>query len=102
MPICEQCHEKWSWWETIRTTTTLNPTLICPYCDNTQYVTQRSRMQMTVLPLISLLPLLLSGFTNLPKAIVLGPIPLLAIFALSLYPFLVHVGNEDETRPPLH
>lgn len=81
---------------------TFNPALTCPHCGQIQYASRRSRMQMAMLPMISLFPLLLNMFTSISKTVVLGLIPLLALTSLALYPFFMRVSNEDEMNPPLH
>lgn len=46
MPTCQICHNKWSWMQTIKKTSTLNPSMTCPHCDKTQYQTQKSKGKM--------------------------------------------------------
>lgn len=43
MPTCENCNNKWSWKQTVKKTSTLNPAMICPYCGKKQYQTQKSK-----------------------------------------------------------
>ncbi|HLR10655.1 MAG TPA: TIGR04104 family putative zinc finger protein [Sporosarcina sp.] len=100
MPTCEYCKKTWTWKETIQKTTSLNPALSCPYCRQIQYQTKHSRMQMSMLPMMSLFPLILSIFVDLPTGVTIGFILLLSIFAFVIYPFFIRIGNEEESIIP--
>lgn len=96
MPICEDCNNKWSWKQTIKKTTTLNPTMICPYCGEKQYQTQSSKMKISFLTPIVLLPLLIQIFFNVSGAVLFGLFPVLLIIILLLYPFLMKLSSKEE------
>lgn len=96
MPTCENCNNKWSWKQTIKLTTTLNPAIHCPHCGDKQYQTQKSKTKSSFLTIIILLPLLLNIFFDIPGAILLSLIPVLFIVAMLLYPFLVEISNREE------
>lgn len=96
MPTCESCHKKWSWKQTIKKTTTLNPEMICPYCGEKQYQSKKSKKKVAFLTLTVLLPLLIQAFFNVPVAALLSLIPLLAIFVFLLYPFSVELKCKEE------
>ena len=95
MPICENCNNKWSWKQTIKKTTTLNPTMTCPYCGEKQYQTQESKWKIGVLTPIILLPLLIQSFFDVPGALLLSLIPILAVLVVLLYPFLVKLSSKE-------
>ncbi|MDS9473222.1 TIGR04104 family putative zinc finger protein [Sporosarcina pasteurii] len=96
MPVCENCKSKWSWKQTIKKTTTLNPAMACPNCREKQYQTQSSKNKVSLLTAIVLLPLLLRSFFDIPKIVLLSSIPLLAVIVLLLFPFLVKLSSEEE------
>ena len=96
MPICENCNNKWSWKQTIKKTTTLNPAMICPYCEEKQYQTQKSKNKSSIFNTIILLPLLLQIFFDIPRAILLSLFPILFILVMLLYPFLVKISSREE------
>ncbi|MFD2760107.1 TIGR04104 family putative zinc finger protein [Lentibacillus juripiscarius] len=96
MPICQNCNNKWSWKQTIKKTTTLNPAMTCPYCGEKQYQTQKSRMKNGALNIVILLPLLLNIFFDIPGFILLSLFPILFIVIMSLYPFFIKISSKEE------
>ena len=96
MPICTSCKNKWSWKQTVKKTTTLNPEMSCPYCGEKQYQSKRSKTTAPFLGLIVLLPLLIQSFFDVPVVILLSLIPLLAVIVFILYPFLIELSSEEE------
>lgn len=96
MPICENCNNKWSWKQTIKKTTTLNPTMICPYCGEKQYQTQSSKMKISLLTPIVLLPLLIQIFLDVSRVVLVSLFSALCIVVLLVYPFLVKLTSKEE------
>ena len=96
MPICNICNNKWSWKQTVKKTMTLSPEMSCPYCEEKQYQSKKSKARAPFLSLIILLPLLIQAFFDVSGVILLSLIPLLAIIILLLYPFLVELSNKEE------
>lgn len=92
MPTCENCNNKWSWKQTIKKTTTLNPEMTCPYCGEKQYQTQKSKTIISLLSIVILLPLLL----QIPGAILLSVGPVLFVIVLLIYPYLVRLSSKEE------
>ncbi|PIC96767.1 hypothetical protein CSV69_04395 [Sporosarcina sp. P26b] len=95
MPTCQICHNKWSWIQTIKKTSTLNPAMTCPHCDKTQYQTQKSKGKMGILTLIVLLPLVIQLFFDIPGTIIFSLFPILFILVLILYPFIVKLSSQE-------
>lgn len=96
MPTCENCNNKWSWKQTIKKTTTLNPAMTCPHCKEKQYQTKKSRVKISFLTSIVLVPLLIQIFFDMPDSILLSLFPVLLVIVLVLYPFLVKLSNNEE------
>ena len=96
MPTCENCNNKWGWIQTIKNTTTLNPAMTCPHCKEKQYQTKKSRVKISILTSIVLLPLLIQNFYEIPNAILLSLFPVLLVIVLILYPFLVELSNREK------
>lgn len=96
MPICENCNNKWSWKQTIKKTTTLNPAMICPYCGEKQYQTQRSKMKISFVTPIVLLPLLIQIFFDVSRAVLFSLFPAVLIIVLLVYPFLLKLNSTEE------
>lgn len=92
MPICENCGQKWTWTQTIKTLFRLR----CPHCNKKQYETASSKRKggMSALLPLFLLPLnALTGSTWL-TTIVLIIAGLAIIFGV--YPFILKLSNEEE------
>lgn len=100
MPTCENCHNKWSWKQTIRKMFTLDTTLICPYCGERQYQTRKSKKKASILNLLVLSPLLLDIFFDVSVAILLSLFPILFIIIVSFNPSLMHLSNKEEVIIP--
>ena len=96
MPTCENCHNKWNWKQTIKKTFTLDPGMTCPYCGETQYQTQKSKMKSGFFNTIILLPLLINTFLDIPGIVLLSLFPVLFVLIMSLYPFLVEISSREE------
>jgi len=96
MPTCENCNNKWSWKQTVKKMTTLNPELTCPYCGEKQYQTQKSKTKAAFLTPIVLLPLLIQILFDVPGAVLLSLIPALAAIVFLIYPFLVELSCKEE------
>lgn len=97
MPICQKCQQKWSWFETIKRSFTLDQKVTCPKCGETQYFTYQSKVRGASLNFLVLLPLLINLFFDIPGTIVLCLFPIMFILTLSIYPLVVTLGNERET-----
>lgn len=95
MPTCDNCHNKWSWRQTIKKTTTLDPAMTCPYCGEKQYQTQKSKTKTSLFKAIVLSPLLLQIFFDIPGAILLSLFPILTVIFIPLYPFLVELSSRE-------
>ncbi|QOV12272.1 TIGR04104 family putative zinc finger protein [Viridibacillus arvi] len=62
LPVCEYCHEEWSWRVSIKKMFTLNRAMSCPSCGKKQYQTRKSRIRMSQLVLLSNLVLFINVF----------------------------------------
>lgn len=96
MPICKNCANKWTWKQTVKKTTTLNPEMICPYCGEKQYQSRNSKAVAPFLSLVVLLPLLVNILFDVPAAILLGLLPIIAVIIFLVYPFTVKLSCEEE------
>ncbi|PIC82850.1 TIGR04104 family putative zinc finger protein [Sporosarcina sp. P1] len=92
------CNNQWSWKQTIIKTTTLNPAMTCPYCEEKQYQTQKSKGEIGMLTPIVLLPLIIQMFFEVPEAIILSLFPILFILVIILYPFLVKLNSQEKYK----
>lgn len=95
MPTCENCKRKWTWKQTIKKTTTLNPAMTCPYCEGTQYQTQKSKNKVGIFTLIILSPLLIQIFFTMPMLVFISLPILLAVVVFLFYPSFVELSSEE-------
>lgn len=96
MPTCQNCHNQWNWKQTMKKITTLNPTMICPYCAAMQYQTQKSKTKTAILTPVVLLPLLLNIFFDISLAVLLSSYLILAVLVILLSPFLVELTSKEK------
>src|SRR5699024_3469843 len=97
MPTCQNCHEQWSWKQTMKAMFTLNVRLTCPHCGSEQYLTAKARKRTNMVNFL------------IPFAILPGPVfdlaPLASISIFAATAVLVFVINpclmewSDEEAP---
>ncbi|WP_188634405.1 TIGR04104 family putative zinc finger protein [Lentibacillus kapialis] len=91
MPTCENCNTKWSWKQTIKKTSTLDPAMTCPYCGEKQYQTQKSKTECASLIPIILLP---NFFIEL-GSLLLILFTVLILLCVLFHPFFVEISNKE-------
>jgi CXXC-20-CXXC protein len=96
MPICQNCGCKWTWRETFAKMFTFKNIIRCPSCDTSQYISKKSRNQLslfTVMPFLIWIPFVSFG------------VPLVYILVLEFVsyalvlmgmPYLYKLSNEEE------
>lgn len=87
----QNCHSKWSWKQTLQKSITLMPSVTCPYCNEKQYQTRKSKVTNS---------LLVGGiilFTSAIRVFTTMPIVMWIIIAyFLLHPFLMKLKSGDE------
>ena len=96
MPTCNQCGTRWSWKQTFKKMWTLSNSMTCPYCEENQYQTKRSRTKCAFINLIILLPMLLNIFLHLSPVLLFGSFIILALVIFLLTPLLIELSNKEE------
>lgn len=98
MPTCENCNNKWSWKQTVKKTSTLNPAKICPYCEEKQYQTQKSRVKGAFFTgIVVFLMLFIPNTFDISLAGTIGLLPILIAIILLIYPYLVKLSSTEES-----
>ncbi|WP_102691759.1 TIGR04104 family putative zinc finger protein [Rummeliibacillus pycnus] len=96
MPICRQCGHKWSWKETFVKLYTFKNKLTCSYCKSNQYISKKSKDQLSLYTII--VPLVYIPLVSIGVSI--GYILTCGITTYILMsicmPFLIKLSNEDE------
>ena len=98
MPVCQNCHQKWTWKQTFKKSFTLDNGMYCPYCEKKQYITKASRVRSA---LILFLPITLLNVWNLsfgPSMIILYIWIILIPLVIGLYPFWVELSSTEKTN----
>ena len=96
MPICQNCHNKWTWKETFKKTSVFISGMTCSYCNEKQYVTARTKKISAIFPVIIIFMLFLSNLYFGPSYIVyLGVLTLIFLYVI-LNPFFVKLSNEEK------
>ncbi|SEQ36368.1 cxxc_20_cxxc protein [Virgibacillus subterraneus] len=92
MPVCQNCGEKWTWKQTIKTMFRLK----CPHCGEKQYESVSSRIRGGVFVLIPLVLLPINAWLEFS----LGTMVILAIIfasiVIGLYPLILKLSNKEE------
>lgn len=96
MPVCQNCHYKWSWKETFKRSFTFGNAMICPHCEEKQYLSARLRKRSTIIPFMIISIIMLCNLFFGPSYFyVITLISLLPLF-FGIYPFFVELSNEEE------
>ena len=96
MPTCQSCGHKWSWKGTFVRMFTLKNKLRCPSCDSLQYVSKKSRNQIsfiTFAPFLIWIPLISFG---VPQGYILFFELVAYVLVFMGMPFLCELSNKDE------
>lgn len=94
MPVCQTCHYKWSWIETMKKSYKIQ--LQCPKCKTKQFITKKSRWRFWFVTVIALVFLPISTQLSINKVISFIVFFLIYIVAICFYPFVIKLTNEEE------
>jgi len=93
MPICQNCDQKWTWKQTMKTLFKF----ICPYCGKKQYESASSQLRNSILGIVILL--IFSSIViwfNLSVGIASMLVIILSMLTLGSYPFMLKLSNHKE------
>jgi len=97
MPTCQNCHNKWSWKQTVKKLRHLNNEMFCPYCGEKQYRSNKSKNIIPFIVPIMSLPVFIKFFFDVPIVILFSLFPLLVVIIIFiLFPFSIKLSNEKE------
>lgn len=96
MPICQNCHNQWSWSHTFKKSFNLGGGMACSFCGEKQYYSARFRKKSTIIPFIMIALIMIANLFFGPALIfvfaILGLLPLV----LMINPFFVELSNKEE------
>ncbi|MGM9931769.1 TIGR04104 family putative zinc finger protein [Pradoshia sp.] len=96
MPTCKACGNSWTWSSSLKAILSFRQSMICPYCQKSQYQSQSSRFRTSFITMIPLL--LLPFFILFQLSITVTLLIELAILIIILFvlPFVLILSNHDE------
>lgn len=96
MPTCQNCGNKWSWFDSIKKLITFRKSMKCRHCGEFQFQSAASRNITTFLVLIPLITIPFSVMfqLNLTFSLLLEAVILLV--ALSIMPLFLKLTSKDE------
>lgn len=92
MPICQNCGNKWTWKQTIKTIFKLR----CPHCGQKQYESTSSRIRSGIFGLLPVMLLPVNAWLDFSVGVVLPMVVMLVLIILGFYPFILKLSNEEE------
>ncbi|MBD7936528.1 MULTISPECIES: TIGR04104 family putative zinc finger protein [Cytobacillus] len=96
MPICQNCHHKWSWTQTFKRLFTMRRTLKCMYCGENQYQSVASKKVTCFLPLVSSFIIAFIYLFNPSQTIVYLSSGFVFIIICLLMPFFIRFINNND------
>ncbi|WP_298831146.1 TIGR04104 family putative zinc finger protein [uncultured Planococcus sp.] len=101
MPNCENCGRQWKWKTIVLNTLKFTNKVNCPYCGKAQYIVPKSRKQNALFSFLpAFLIITLSSIFDLGVLSVVLLAAGMLTAALSLYPFIMKLSNEDKQLQP--
>ncbi|AYV71651.1 hypothetical protein M1D49_18525 [Bacillus sp. PK3-056] len=95
MRTCQNCDQKWTWKQTLKSSFTLDNKLICPHCREKQYVTSRTRGITFMATILIITFTLLSNLLLGPSFVFVVILISFILIVLGLYPFWVELSNKE-------
>jgi|SRR5690625_1806103 len=92
LPICQNCTNKWTWQQTLKTIFRLN----CPYCGKKQYESVTTKKRGILLVPLVLFPYLISTLFNFPLMIAFVMSIIITIIVISVYPFILKLSHKED------
>src|SRR5690625_6620454 len=96
MPECKNCGKKWKWSDAIKRIFSLGTAIMCPYCEEKQYLTNQSRRKMGIMHMLLPMLILLPVFIDISFLVGFGVFAAAAIVVFSIYPFIMELTDEEE------
>lgn len=97
MPTCENCHSRWRYKETIKKSFTLDPAMICSYCGEKQFQTQKSKVKVAFLtPITFLLWLIVQNVFAIPLAVTISIATIFIVIIILILPLLIELSSTEK------
>ncbi|MBK3496481.1 hypothetical protein JFL43_16775 [Viridibacillus sp. YIM B01967] len=96
LPVCESCHEEWSWRVSIKKMFTLNRAMICPNCGKKQYETKKSKKRFELIVLYPNSVLLINAFFDLHLWEIVLMYVAIVITQFIIIPYKIKLQNDED------
>ena len=96
MPKCTNCHNQWTWGQTLKVWFTLDTGMICPYCGQKQFSTKKSRNRINLMGFLVTSPLLLQLFFDLSAFILIVLFLVIPVLLVASVPYQIVLTDRDE------
>jgi CXXC-20-CXXC protein len=97
MPTCQSCGEAWNWKQTLKKMFFSGNKMSCPYCNEKQYLTTKSRkLTASFNYLSSPFIILLSLMFHITPIMTLFLLIIVPLLAVGVFPFFTDLSNKEE------
>jgi len=96
MPTCQNCHQKWTWKQTVKKSFTLDTAMSCPHCAEKQYVTSRARKRSALITMIIPFLIFIPYFFDINIITAISIYIAAGIGIMLIYPFIVELSSQEE------
>jgi CXXC-20-CXXC protein len=96
MPTCQNCREKWSWFDSIKNLFTFRKSMKCSHCGEIQYQSRSSRNTTSLFILLPMIILPFSVIFNLSSSSELLLELVLIPVVIFITPFFLKLSDKDE------
>lgn len=94
MPICQYCHQKWTYIDTFKKLFRIK--LFCPYCKEQNDLTPETRRKLSFSPIVILGSFVLLKVFNVTKPWYLLIILIMACVMFMMYPYVTQLSKTEE------
>src|SRR5699024_720221 len=96
MPACQKCKQKWTWKQTFERTFTPHKEIICPYCNEKQFITTRTKDISGIMTFAAIIIMFLAYFLFEPAIVALFIIIPAPLF-IWIFPYTVELSNKKDS-----
>ena len=96
MPICQNCQNQWTWKQTIEKMFTLDSGMICPHCEQKQFLTNHSKQKSCFANFLTPLVILLAAMFAVTPIVTLILVGFTFCLLIAVYPVLITFANTEE------
>ncbi|WP_456363629.1 TIGR04104 family putative zinc finger protein [Priestia aryabhattai] len=96
MAKCKKCEHQWSWKQSFKKLFTFKNKVLCPSCQEAQYVSKKSRDSMSIIAMFPLLISLPLVSFNIPTGYLITLEVFCYLIVFLVLPFFYDLSNKEE------